>query len=276
MFSRKMVMIAGVIAVIAVNIIALSFTSSRYPFLGFGKLALFLIAPVQGIVTRSIRSTGDIWIQYFDLVSVSKENQRLKKLLSLEVEEKNRLKEIERSNIRLQNLLDFQQNISFRFLAAEVVGKDPSSWFMTIILNKGEADGLEKGFPVVVPEGIVGQITDLSDHYSKVMLLVDQNSALDALVQRTRARGVVQGESADRFLFKYVLRKHEVNVGDTVVSSGLDGVFPKGLRIGVVSEVVKPNAGIFQQVDVVPYVDFEKLEEVLIITNFSKHEFTGD
>jgi len=122
----------------------------------------------------------------------------------------------------------------------------------------------------VVPKGIAGQVTDVSANYSKVLLIIDHNSAVDALVQNDRARGIIQGDAAGQCLFKYVLRKHDIKIGDIVVSSGLDGVFPKGLAVGYVSAVVKPKSGIFQEVTVIPYVDFEKLEEVLIVLNPKK------
>ena len=103
-------------------------------------------------------------------------------------------------------------------------------------------------------------------------MLIDPNSAVDALVQQTRARGIVKGGGPDYCVFDYVLRKHEISVGDTVVSSGLDGVFPKGLRVGRISEIVRLNAGIFQKVSVTPYVDFEILEEVFIISEPASEE----
>ena len=118
-------------------------------------------------------------------------------------------------------------------------------------------------------------MVEVAAKYAKVLLIIDQNSAVDGLVQRTRSRGVIQGDPSGECNFKYVLRKHNVIMGDTVVSSGLDGVFPKGLRIGQVSEITKLNAGIFQEIIVTPYVDFEKLEEVLIVAHPSKQDDTG-
>ena len=119
--------------------------------------------------------------------------------------------------------------------------------------------------PVVIPEGIAGLVTDVARNYAKILLVIDQNNAVDALIQRTRARGIIKGEPSGRLMLQYVLRKHEIQVGDVVISSGLDGVFPKGIRIGFVREVNKPDSGIFQQLAVTPYADFEKLEEVLVV-----------
>jgi rod shape-determining protein MreC len=267
MFPKKTVMIIGVVILIIVNIIALSITSRRYSSFGPGRIALTLVAPLQEAVSRSIRFARNLWNYYFFLVSVAQENEDYKKALRTAEEENNRCIELELANVRLRGLLNFQKNVTSNVLAAEVIGRDPSPWYKTAIIDKGKHDGLQKGFSVVIPEGIVGQIMDVSTHYSKVLLIIDPNSAVDALVQRTRARGIVKGESSSQCQFKYVLRKHDIVVGDRVVSSGLDNIFPKGLGVGHVSEVIKRNSGIFQEVTVVPFVDFEKLEEVLVIMN---------
>ena len=107
------------------------------------------------------------------------------------------------------------------------------------------------------------------------MLIIDRNSAVDALIQSNRARGVIKGFSADHCILEYVLRKHEVKVGDIVISSGLDGVYPKGLRIGEVEAVSNSETDIFKRITVRPYVDFEQLEEVLIILNPPAEEYSA-
>ena len=267
-----MVLIVGFIVLIAVNIIGLSVTSRRSTTSGIERIAIFAIAPFQELVTRSLRFARDVWHQYFYLVTVARENHMLTQQLSEAVENKNQWLETELANTRLRDLINFQRNISERVVAAEVIGKDPSTWFKTVIIDKGETDGLTRGLPVVIPQGIAGQVIEVSSHYSKVMLIVDSNSAVDALVQRTRARGIIKGESTDQCRLDYLLRKNDVRIGDTIVSSGLDGVYPKGLRIGIVSNVVDHDADIFHDVIVTPFVDFEKLEEVLVILEIQKHD----
>jgi len=274
MFSKKMVMIIGVIVLIAVNIILLSVFNRTYiSYYRPGRIAISLIAPFQKASTSSIRFVRDIWRHYFFVVNVAKENDNYQKALNKAFENNIQLKEFELSNSRLRNLLNFKKTITDRVLSAEVIGKDPSPWFKTVLIDKGENDGVETGMAVVVPKGIAGQVTDVSANYSKVLLIIDHNSAVDALVQNDRARGIIQGDAAGQCLFKYVLRKHDIKIGDIVVSSGLDGVFPKGLAVGYVSAVIKPKSGISQDVTVSPYVDFEKLEEVLIVLNPKKQEF---
>ena len=275
MFSKKMVLIVGVIVLIAVNIIVLSVNSRRYTSFGLERVAISFISPFQELVTRSIRFTKDIWFQYFALVTIAKENRTLRTQLNRASENSNLWRETDMANARLRNLLDFQKNIAELVVAAEVIGKDPSAWFKTVIIDKGKADGLIKGLPVVMPQGIAGQVIEVANHYSKVMLIIDRNSAVDALVQRTRARGVLKGKSTDQCRLDYVLRKKDVRVGDIVVSSGLDGIYPKGLRIGLVSEVVDHDADIFHEVILTPFVDFEKLEEVLVVLDIQKHEFVS-
>ena len=271
-----MVMIVGAIVLIAVNIIVLSVSNRRYQSYGPGRIAISLISPFQEAVSRSIRFVKSVWAHYFFLVETAKENDHYKKALSHTVEKNNLYKELKLSNIRLRSLLDFQKTITGTVIAAEVIGKDPSPWFKTIMINKGKDDGVKKGAAVVIPEGIVGQVAEVSPHNSKVLLIIDPNSAVDAMVQRSRARGIIKGGFADRCVFKYVLRKKGIAVGDTVVSSGLDGVFLKGLPVGQVSGVVKPNSGIFQEVTVTPCVDFEKLEEVLVVLSPEKHKFQSE
>ena len=267
MFSKRMILVALVIVLVAVNIILLTITGkhTQAPS-GLGRGALVIVSPFQKQFTAFFDSVKDTWNQYFFLVSTAKENQRLKKELGQSLEQLNRYSETEIANDRLRHLLGFEKEIPRPMIAAQVVGKDPSAWSKTIIVDKGTRDSVRQGAPVVIPEGIVGVVVEASARYAKVLLLTDPNSAVDALVQQTRARGIVKGGGADYCVFDYVLRKHEISVGDMVVSSGLDGVFPKGFRVGRISEIVRQNAGIFQKVSVTPYVDFEILEEVFIIS----------
>jgi len=275
MFSKKMLLIVGAIVLIVVNITILYISGSRYRSFGFGRVAVFFVAPLQEAVTDSIRFAKGIWNHYFYLVSAAQENDNLKKKLSQAVAKNSQYNEVKLSNQRLRNLLNFKETTTSKILAAEVISVDPSSWFKAVIINKGSLDGVERGLPVVIRQGIAGQVVDVSSRYSKIMLIIDRNSSVDAMVQRTRARGIIKGEGTGQCLFKYVLRKDDVRVGDKIVASGLDGVFPKGLPVGDVKEVVRRNSGVFQEVRVVPYIDFEKLEEVLVILNPPKYEFVS-
>lgn len=138
MFSKKLVLIVGVIVLIAVNVIVLSVNSRRYTTFGLERVAISFISPFQELVTRTIRFAQDVWNNYFALVAIARENRGLKSRLNQAAEKSNLWQETELANTRLRNLLDFQKNITERVVAAEVIGKDPSTWFKTVIIDKGE------------------------------------------------------------------------------------------------------------------------------------------
>jgi rod shape-determining protein MreC len=266
MFSKKMVMIAGLIILVTLSISVLSLSSRRpYPAYGPGRVAIALVAPFQKMIVATTRYFSDIWEHYFFLVTVVDDNRALRKALQQARALNHQFIEASLSNERLRKLFNLQQEMAQPLIAAQVVGKDPSLWFQTILLDKGAADGVEKGRPVINPEGVVGIVVEVTTHFAKVMLITDPNSAVDAVIQDSRARGIIKGGVSGSCGLNYVLRKHDVAVGDAVVSSGMDGVFPKGLPIGQVATTVKREAGIFQDVTVTPYVDFERLEEVFIV-----------
>ncbi len=274
MLSRKMVVIVSLVLLFFFNVIALFISGRHYHSpqvssighsYGPGQYFIAIVSPFQKGLTQTIHFAEKLWTHYFYLVSVAKENEELKIALSKAIEKNNECIETELSNQRYRNFLNFQKTMTNDTIAAQVIGKDPSPWFKSIIIDKGFSDGVKKGLPVVIPEGVAGQIIEVTKHYSKVLLLIDRNSAIDSLAQRTRARGIIRGSSDGRFFFQYVLKKYEIQEEDTVISSGLDGVFPKGLRVGKVRSINQKKSGIFQEVVVTPFVDFEKLEEVIII-----------
>ncbi|MBC2736302.1 MAG: rod shape-determining protein MreC [Desulfobacteraceae bacterium] len=265
MFSKKTVVIIGVFFLIIANILILSVISQRFPTSGPGGFTISVLAPFQEAIAGTSRFLKDIWRHYFNLVLVSEENDQLKNQLARAQEMKNQWVEARMANDRLRGLMDIGRGFAQELVYAEVIGRDPTAWFKTVIINKGAKDNVAAGMPVLVPEGIVGQVVDVSGHYAKVLLIVDQNSAVDALVQRTRARGLIKGEFADQCRLEFVLRKEDVQVEDAIVTSGLDKVFPKGLPIGTITDVVAETPDMFHTITVAPHVDFEKLEELLVL-----------
>lgn len=266
MFSKQTAMIVALIVLIFLSIVFLSLSSRRpYPAHGPGRLAITLVAPFQKVIVNTARYFRDVWQHYFFLVSIVDDNNRLRAELQQMKAVKHQYEEARQASERLRALLALGQDIQRPAIAAQVVGKDPSPWFQTILVDKGRADGVDIGLPVINPQGVVGLVVEAAGSYAKVVLITDPNSAVDAVVQNNRARGIIKGGTSGYCVFDYVLRHHDLNVGDVVVSSGMDGVFPKGMPIGQVSGVVKGVAGLFQDVTITPYVDFERLEEVLIV-----------
>ncbi|MBF0210483.1 MAG: rod shape-determining protein MreC [Desulfamplus sp.] len=265
MFSRKTAFLIGIVLFVATSFTILTVSSrSSLPDNGIERIAISLISPFQTVAAISFRWCTDIWTTYFAMVSAAKESSELKKELALIKASQSRCREFELENIRLKSFINFDNGYDNILIAAKVIGRDPSPWFKTLMINKGGRDGVEKGLPVLVAEGVVGQIVDVSEKFSRVLLITDRNSAVDALVQSTRARGIVQGNNTDECLFKYALRKDEITPGDIIISSGLDQVFPKGLRIGEVLDIKKENSDLFQMIFIKTFVDFDKLEEVLV------------
>jgi rod shape-determining protein MreC len=203
------------------------------------------------------------------LVHVQKENTLLKQRLAELQQENHQMKEMAIANERLQKLLQFREKVSTPVIAAEVIGQDPSSWFKSVTINKGEKEGIKKGMAVISADGVIGQILKTAPDYSTVLLITDYSSAIDSIVRRTRAKAIVEGKGENRCQLKYLLRADDVTVGDIVVTSGLGGNFPKGLMVGEIRKVDKRGHGVFQYAELVPSVDLTKLEEVLVITGSS-------
>jgi rod shape-determining protein MreC len=254
---------------IFVFLLALSLISanlhSRENMSFFESLVVGITSPVQKVVWGAIDGVGSVWRGYFYLVGLEKENQVLKKELQELKLQMNRYREAELANERLRALLNFKKSIATPLLPAQIVAFDPSGWFQTILIDKGRNDGVVLDMAVVSAEGLVGRVIGVGKHHAKVLLILDGNSAVDAYIQSSRARGVLVGLGRELCLLKYVQRNEDVQVGDKVISSGMGGVFPKGLLVGTVQEVVRGSSGLFQRVEVEPAVNFSRLEEVMVV-----------
>ena len=271
-----MALIVLLIILILVSLIVLSL-SSRHAYVahGPGRVAIALVAPFQKVIFVVADAFRDIWQTYFFLISVAGDNEHLRKELGHYRSLTRLHEEVVQENRRLRRLLAIGESMTSPMVAALVVGKDPSPWFQTMLVDKGRDDGVSVGMPVINPDGIVGLVVEETEHFAKVMLLTDPNSAVDAVVQKSRARGIIKGGASGYCMLHYALSKYPIVVGDTIVSSGMDGVFPKGLPIGEVVEVVNHKAALFQDVAVRPYADFERIEEVSIVLGPSKKNNDG-
>lgn len=231
----------------------------------FDAFLMEICSPFQKASTLVIKTVQGTFQQYVFLVNLEKENRMLKQKIAELQEENHRMKEIKLANDRLRQLLQFREKNSPSMIGAEVIGQDPSSWFKSVTIDKGEKDGVKKGMAVISPAGVIGQVLKTAPHYATVLLITDYNSAIDSIVQRTRAKAIVEGKGENRCQLKYLLRAEEVAVGDVVVTSGLGGNFPKGLMVGKIKKVDKKGHGVFQYAELVPSVDMTQLEEVFVI-----------
>lgn len=243
------------------------------------RLTLKLTAPVAKGAVGSGFSLRHFWQKYISLVGVAEENIRLRQeILQLEAELAKKT-ENELAYLRLAKLLKIAE--SYRdtpFVIARIVGKPLGSWQKMVIIDRGFKDGVLPEMPVLShsPEkekgpirnmgALVGQVVAVEDHYAKVMLLLDPSSAVDVLVQRSRQRGILRGEGQPVCLLDYVPAEADVRENDVIVTSGFDGLYPKGILVGRVSKIYPGRIkGLFRPIEVRPAVDFSSLEEVLIL-----------
>ena len=221
--------------------------------------------PLQATVAAGLDALAGVWRGYITLVGVKQENERLRvRILELE-QQAIRVAEVEETDKRLADLLSFRSALEGDTVAAQIIGRDPLPWFGTVAINKGEADGVRKNMAVLSPFGVVGQTMATGAHSARVLLLTDHNSGIDAVVQRSRARGIVEGALDGGCVMKYVKREEDVEVGDRIVTSGLDGIFPRGVIIGEVAHVTRGNRGLLQVADVKPVTPLDRIEEVLVV-----------
>ncbi len=228
------------------------------------KGILAVTSPIQYLVNSSVETIAETWSHYLYLVNTVSENERLVEQNRQLNEAVTRLDEIRLENQRLKRLLDFKHEQEAVSLPARVIAEDASSWFRTVMINKGSIHGVIEGLPVVVSEGVVGRVVRVAPKSSRVLLITDASSAVASLIQDNRARGVCRGQG-EELTFDFVLRQEEVHVGDRVVTSGMGGIFPKGLVVGTVESFVRKDFGLFQAVKLTPAVDFSHLEEVLVM-----------
>jgi len=222
-------------------------------------------APLAGGAAMVNRCAEGIWTDYIDLVQVRRENLVLRKSVKRLNERIVASNEAVAANARLQALLGLKGALGIPSLAVSVIGEDSSAWFKTLVVDRGLADGVTEGMPVLADGGAVGRLVKVAQHSSRVLLLTDHASAIAALVQRSRARGVVRGIGGGRCSMEFTVKDEDVKVGDSVISSGVGGVFPKGVPIGEVTMVKKGEYGVFQTIEVRPTVDIGKLEEMLVL-----------
>lgn len=228
-------------------------------------LLMWIMRPLQIASQETVNWIKGFQENYDTLAGFRSENERLRKRVQALEIERQKLLEAEATNRRLKELLDLRSHLPDTAITASIIANSASSWFQSCLLNKGSADGVRKGMAVVTPLGVVGQVVAVTARTAKVILLTDPNSGIDVLVQRTRSRGIVSGSLEDGTVLKYVKRSEDIQEGDRLITSGVDGVFPKGLIVGTVIKVRKQHLGLFQFIEVLPAVRSERVEEVLVV-----------
>ena len=258
-----------VLAIVLAHVILISAQVNAAPGTSVLQSVTFgVFSEVQRWVTSARDGVFDVWSGYVGLRGVREDNLRLNVEISdlqLELQEQRALANQTRS---LERLLKLRETVALPTLSARVIAADSTPYFRTLTVDRGRDNGVRTDLAVIAPAGVVGRVVgDPGPRAAQVQLLIDRNAAAGALVERTRASGVVVGtDDSALLMMEYVSNLEDVRVGDEVVTSGIDGIYPKGFRIGKVTNV-EEGVGLYQVIHVEPIVDFSQLEDVLVVLN---------
>src|SRR5262245_30994199 len=203
-----------------------------------GPIGQIVRIPLEAIASLD-QGLSSLWQRYVALQGIEEENERLKQDIEWFKGENNQLREAASATGRLKELLQFKQQALPVLVAAEVIGRDTSNWYRSVILNKGENDGIQPDMGVITPAGVVGRVVKTNNATSIVLLVTDPNNAIAGLIQRTRDEGIVEGTHQGLAKLKYIPLLSSVREGDRVVTSGLVGGFPRGLALGTITRIEK-------------------------------------
>jgi rod shape-determining protein MreC len=223
-----------------------------------------IFSEIQRLVFGASSGVRNVWTGYVGLRRVKVENDSLKQQLSdaqIALQAQRALADRARG---LEQLLELRDRTTLQTAAAQIIGAAATPEFRTVTIDKGTADGLKTDMAVIAPAGVVGRVVVSTVRAAKVQLLIDRNAAAGAIIERSRAQGVVVGGGDGRLLLEYMSEGFDVAVGDDVVTSGIDGIYPKGFVIGKVDEVEKSGAA-YKRISIRPAVNFATLEEVLVV-----------
>lgn len=231
-----------------------------------------IFVPFQSIMSSAFRFPGDVWGRLSELNRLKEENIRLKGELHQLIKEKEQWQRMESENKRLRNLLGYKKRLPYSTTAARIIGYDPTNWFSTIIINRGQQDRIKEALAVVTyqegQEGLVGRVISVRENSAQVLLLLDQNLAVGAKVVRTQAKGLVEGINKRTCRLRYLPSDTDLTEGDMIVTSGEGGIFPEGIPIGKVISSKREAQRLFLEAELQPSIDFNRLEDVLVINYF--------
>lgn len=262
--GKRLITLLSLLLMFSLALMTINIKREKEP-LFFESLVIWVAAPFQAVFTQTVSSISNVFDHYFFVVNASQENELLRAEIDQLSREKNDLIERIKEHERVAKLIQHEEPQEKKLLVAKVIGRDATQWSNVIFVDKGSNDGVQGNLAVVTNAGVIGHIIQSSGDTSKVLLITDSRSAVDSLFQGSRFTGVIVGTGESETHMKYVPMNADVEVGDAVLSSGLGGTFPKGLKIGIVSQAIKKKQGLFQEIQVVPSADFSRLEEVMVL-----------
>jgi rod shape-determining protein MreC len=237
--------------------------------------AVDVVTPLEKALHWVQTSTGNVWHNYFYLRGVRAENRNLKQQIERLSLEQMRMSQDADQARRLQALLAFKEQFISRTMAAQVIGSSGSELSRAVYIDKGESDGIKPDMAVITADGIVGKVLRVYRFTSQVLLIDDQTSGVGAILDKTRIQGILRGTPAGEVVLEKVMSDEAVPPGEMVLTSGGDGIFPKGLLVGRVTKVA-PGSELFLNIRVRPAADLSKLEEVLVVTKIDERQAHPD
>jgi rod shape-determining protein MreC len=259
------------VAVLAIMVVAtlLSYTARvRRSVMTLSGILNTVTAPAADVVSRAGVYAGSGVATVAQLFALERENQKLRSELLLLHSMRLELAELEASNTELRGLLYLKQRLGrWHLLTAAVIARNPDSWFNTVTLNRGSTAGVRDGMPVIVPQGVVGRVIAVTPDTAQVMLLTDPESGVGALDVRSQAAGVVLGQvnASGYVVFQLFSHRPDVQPGDAIVTSSFSQYYPKGLLLGQVVRVSQSQYGLTETATVLPAVDFNRLDTVMVV-----------
>lgn len=234
----------------------------------FAKRALLMtVAPFIKATAWVGGGVHAVWRGYVDLRGVQADNRRLRAELAEMQRRLESLQEMAQENRRLQALLALPASPDRRAVTARIIGKDATNWFRTVLIDRGSGDGIERNTPVITPQGVVGRVVEVAPIVARVQIVTDPVSSVSASVQRTRVVGIATGDGGPTLRLRYLPLMADVAVGDRVITSGMGGVFPRGIPLGTVSAVDRRSGALFQEAVLEPAVDLSRVEEVVLLAS---------
>jgi rod shape-determining protein MreC len=268
---RKVVL---TIALIVLPLMAINMQRKSAEELWFTKPFTFMGGVAQRAFAGFSSGVRGTTAMYLDLIGVKRENQALKTKLAEQNALLGTMTELKMENERLGQLLGFKQNSKMDLLAARVIARDMMPDHNTLTVDRGTNHGIQKNMAVITIGGVVGYTMRVENNTSLILLLTDTYAVVDAVVQRSRARGLVEGTGAATARLNYLKRSDDLKIGDLVVTSGLDNIFPKGFPIGSITAIDKSRYGMTQEVEMKPTVEPMNLEEIFIVLNANHQDLT--
>lgn len=259
---------------ISLPLISINMEQKKIQNIWFAQPLSFISETFQSAFAGLSLGVRGTTAEYLNLLNIKKENARLKNELSEMKTKLNLFDESIIENERLKTILDFQKNTKMTLVPAQVIGRDLLPDHKTITINKGTKHGLKHLQAVLTVTGAVGYIFKPTERTSHVMLITDRYSVVDAVIQKTRAHGILEGTSKDSGILQYIDRTEDVKPGDLIVTGGIDNIFPKGFPLGVVTDVERKTKSATLAVDIKPIVDSNKIEEVFVVLNAASEDFS--